>query len=101
MVSALVADVTTVALSKVTDRVTLWEEDPDSFDDFAAPCRWYRDGLKKAEMTNYFGAKVLRVVALERTTCVTSTKKPMSVAGLVFGDEMVTESGVRGGRAAA
>ena len=53
------------------------------------------------EMTYYLGAKVLRVVVRDRTTCVASTKKPMSVAGLVFGDQMVTESGVRGGRAAA
>ena len=53
------------------------------------------------EMTTYLGAKVLRVDVPDRTTCVTSTKKPMSVAGLVFGDQMVKESGVRGGRAAA
>ena len=49
MVSALVADVTTVALSKVTDTVVLWDDDPDSFDDFAAPCRGHRDALKKAK----------------------------------------------------
>ena len=36
-------------MPKVTDRLTVWDEDPDSFDDFAAQCRWYRDGLRKSE----------------------------------------------------
>ena len=49
VVSALVAELTTVAMSKLTDRLTVWDEDPDSFDDFAAQCRWYRDGLRKSE----------------------------------------------------
>ena len=49
VVSALVAELTTVAMSKVTDRLVDCDEDPDSFDDFAAQCRWYRDGLRKSE----------------------------------------------------
>ena len=28
------------------DKLLVWDEDPDSFDDFSAQCRWYRDGLK-------------------------------------------------------
>ena len=36
-------------MSKLTDRIAVWDEDPDSFDDFAAQCRWYRDGLRKSE----------------------------------------------------
>ena len=49
MVSALVASFTTVAMSKVTDSFAVEDEDPDSFDDFAAQCRWYRDGCRKLE----------------------------------------------------
>ena len=47
VVSALVAELTTVAMSKLTDRLAVWGDFPDSFDDFAAQCRWYRDGLRK------------------------------------------------------
>ena len=52
VVSALVAELTTAAMSKLTDRLAVWDEDPDSFGDIAAQCRqcrWYRDGLKKPE----------------------------------------------------
>ena len=38
-----------MAMSKLTDRFAVWDEDPDSIDDFAAQCRWYRDGLRKSE----------------------------------------------------
>ena len=31
-------------MSKVTDRLTVWDENRDSFDDFAAHCHWYRAG---------------------------------------------------------
>ena len=31
------------------DKLLVWDEDPDSFDDFSAQCRWYRDGLKPRE----------------------------------------------------
>ena len=47
VVSALVAELTTAAVSKLTDRWAVWDEDPDSFHDFDAQCRWYRDGLRK------------------------------------------------------
>ena len=36
-------------MSKVTDRLIVWDEDPGSFVDFAAQCRWYRDGLRKSK----------------------------------------------------
>ena len=49
MASALVAELRTEAVSKLTDRLAVWDEDPDSFDDFVAKCRWYRDGLRKPE----------------------------------------------------
>ena len=39
----------TVAMSKWTGRLPVFDEDPDSLDDFAAQCRWYRDGLRKSE----------------------------------------------------
>ena len=32
-----------------SDKLHVWDEDPDTFDDFAAQCRWYRDGLKTSE----------------------------------------------------
>ena len=36
--------------SKLTDTdIAVWDEDPDSFDDFPAQCRWYRDGSRKSE----------------------------------------------------
>ena len=38
VVSTLVAELATVAMSKFTDRLVVW--DPDSFDDFGALCRW-------------------------------------------------------------
>ena len=47
-------------MPKVTDRLTVWDEDPDSFDDFAAQCRWYRDGLRESEQKL---ARVERVFA--------------------------------------
>ena len=43
----MAAELTTIAMSKVTDRLLVWDEDPDSFDDVAAQCRWYRDGPEK------------------------------------------------------
>ena len=49
-----------MAMPKVTDRLTVWDEDPDSFDDFTAQCRWYRDGLRKSEQKL---ARVERVFA--------------------------------------
>ena len=49
VVSALVAELTTVAMSNLTDRLAVWDDDPDSFDDFAAQCRWYRDGFRNPE----------------------------------------------------
>ena len=36
-------------MSKLTGGLAVWDEDPDSFDDFAAQCRWHRDGLRKSE----------------------------------------------------
>ena len=33
-------------MSKLTDRLAVLDEDPDSFDDFAVQFRWYRDGLR-------------------------------------------------------
>ena len=36
-------------MSRLADRVAVWDEDPDSSGDFAAQCRWYRDGLRKSE----------------------------------------------------
>ena len=47
--SALVAEVSTVAMSKVTDGLAVNDEDPDSFCDFAKQRRWYRDGLRKSK----------------------------------------------------
>ena len=49
VVPALVAELTTVAMSKLTDSLAVWDEDPDSFDDFAAQRRCDRDGLRKPE----------------------------------------------------
>ena len=60
VVSALVAELTTIAMSNRTDRLAVWDEDPDSFDDFAAQCRWRRDGLKNPEQ----GLATTRVVRL-------------------------------------
>ena len=45
----MAAELTTIAMSKVTDRLLVWDEDPDSFDDVAAQCRWHRDGPRKSE----------------------------------------------------
>ena len=52
-------------MSKLTKRLAVWDEDPDSFDDFAARCRRYRDGLRKSEkglatahVVRLFAAKV-------------------------------------------
>ena len=36
-------------MSKLTDILAVWDEDPDSIDDLAALCRWYKDGLRKSE----------------------------------------------------
>ena len=47
VVSALVAELTTVAMSKLTDRLAVWDEDPDSFDDFAAQCALVQRRLEK------------------------------------------------------
>ena len=49
VVSAVVEDLATVATSKVTDRLAVWDEDENSFDDFAAQCLWYRDDLRESE----------------------------------------------------
>ena len=49
VVSALVAELATVAMSKVTVSLSANDEDTDSFDDFAAHCRWYRDGSRKPD----------------------------------------------------
>ena len=65
VVSELVAELTTVAMSKVTDTLAVWDEDPDSFDDFAAQCRWYRDGLRKSEQ-RLATAHVVRLFAARR-----------------------------------
>ena len=44
-----VAELTTVAMSKVTDRLAVWDEGPHSIDDFAAHCRCHRElGLATA-----------------------------------------------------
>ena len=67
-VSALVSELTTVAVSKITDRLSVWDEDPDSFDDFAAQCRWYRDGLEKSEK-GLATAHVVRLIAAR--SCIT------------------------------
>ena len=47
MTSALAAELRTVAVSSLTDRLAVWDEDP--LDDFAAQCCWYRDGLREPE----------------------------------------------------
>ena len=44
----------------VIDRLVVWDEDPDSFDDFAVQCRWYRDGSRKPEQ----GLATVHVVRL-------------------------------------
>ena len=49
MVSALAAELRTFAVSRLTDRLAVWDKDPDSSDDFVAKCRWYRDGLRQPE----------------------------------------------------
>ena len=56
-----------MAMPQLTDRVAVWDEDPDSFDDFTAQCGWYRDGLRKSEqglatahVVRLFAAKVER-----------------------------------------
>ena len=36
-------------MSRVTERPGVWDEDHDSFDDFAAVCRWYKGGLRRPE----------------------------------------------------
>ena len=63
MASALVAELRTEAVSKLTDRLAVWGEDPDSFDDFAAQCRWYRDGLRKPDQKDWRQHMVVRLVA--------------------------------------
>ena len=45
VLSALLAELTSVAMAQPTERLAVW----DSFDDFAAQCRWYRCGLRKPE----------------------------------------------------
>eukprot|EP00969_Alexandrium_andersonii_P119037 5262891-Alexandrium_andersonii.AAC.1 len=45
-----------------TEKLLAWDEDPDTFDDFAAQCRWYRDGLKPNER-NLATAHVIRLFA--------------------------------------
>ena len=35
-------------MSKLTDRIAVWDKDPDSFDGFAAQCRWFQRWLQKA-----------------------------------------------------
>ena len=47
VVSTSAAEPTTVAMSKLTDRLAVQDEGPGSLDDFAAECRWYKDGLRK------------------------------------------------------
>ena len=38
-----------VARTAKMDQLLVWDEDPGTFDDFAAQCRRYRDGLKPNE----------------------------------------------------
>ena len=47
------------------DKLLVWDEDPDTFDDFAAQCRWYRDGLKSYER-NLATAHAIRLFAEKR-----------------------------------
>ena len=44
------------------DKLLVWDEDPDTFDDFSAQCRWYRDGLKFSERS-LATAHVIRLFA--------------------------------------
>ena len=46
----------------MTDRLAVGDEDPDSFDDFTAQCRWYRDGLRETEQ-GLVKAHVVRLFA--------------------------------------
>ena len=62
VVSALVAEIAKVAMSKVTVSLSANDEDTDSFDDFAAQCRWYRDGSRKPEQ-RLVTANVVRLFA--------------------------------------
>ena len=52
-----------MAESKLTDRLEDW----DSFDDFAAQCRWCRDGLGKSEQ-GLATAHVVRLFAAKGGT---------------------------------